>query len=93
MTAGAAYWDNQAATFDEQPDHGLRDPHVRAAWEQLLLPRLPPAPAMVADLGCGTGSLSVLLDGRAAGRYPRAQCWPRLLRMLLPASSVRATCE
>lgn len=61
MTAGAAYWDNQAATFDEQPDHGLRDPHVRAAWAQLLLPRLPPAPAMLADLGCGTGSLSVLL--------------------------------
>jgi ubiquinone/menaquinone biosynthesis C-methylase UbiE len=66
MTTGAAYWDSQAATFDEQPDHGLRDPHVRAAWEQLLLPRLPPAAAMIADLGCGTGSLSVLL---AAARH------------------------
>ncbi|MEQ0561663.1 GrpB family protein [Amycolatopsis sp. NEAU-NG30] len=54
-------WDAEAATFDEQPDHGLRDPHVRAAWADLLLPLLPPAPAAVADLGCGTGSLSLLL--------------------------------
>ncbi len=57
----AAYWDSQAATFDDQPDHGLRDPRVREAWQRLLLPRLPAAPTAVADLGCGTGSLSVLL--------------------------------
>jgi ubiquinone/menaquinone biosynthesis C-methylase UbiE len=54
-------WDAEAATFDEQPDHGLRDPVVRAAWAELLLPLLPPAPAVVADLGCGTGSLTLLL--------------------------------
>ncbi|WP_103341762.1 class I SAM-dependent methyltransferase [Amycolatopsis sp. CA-126428] len=54
-------WDAEAATFDEQPDHGLRDPVVRAAWAELLLPLLPPAPAGVADLGCGTGSLTLLL--------------------------------
>ena len=40
MTAEAAYWDSQAPTFDDQPDHGLRDPHVRDAWRQLLLPHL-----------------------------------------------------
>jgi SAM-dependent methyltransferase len=57
----AAYWDGQAATFDDQPDHGLRDPRVRDAWRRLLLAHLPPPPAAVADLGCGTGSLSVLL--------------------------------
>jgi SAM-dependent methyltransferase len=57
----AAYWDEQAAAFDEEPDHGLRDPAVRAAWAALLRDRLPPAPAAVLDLGCGTGSLSVLL--------------------------------
>lgn len=61
MTAGTAYWDSQAQTFDDQPDHGLRDPHVRDAWKKLLLSQLPPAPAMIADLGCGTGSLTVLL--------------------------------
>ena len=54
-------WDAAAATFDDEPDHGLRDPAVRAAWSAVLLPTLPPAPARVADLGCGTGSLAVIL--------------------------------
>ncbi|MEU4245934.1 methyltransferase domain-containing protein [Amycolatopsis sp. NPDC026612] len=54
-------WDAQAETFDDQPDHGLRDAAVRDAWADLLLPLLPPAPAAVVDLGCGTGSLSLLL--------------------------------
>jgi len=58
-----ASWDAEAATFDDEPDHGLRDPATRAAWRDLLLEHLPPAPARVADLGCGTGSLSVLLAG------------------------------
>ncbi|HET9075329.1 MAG TPA: methyltransferase domain-containing protein [Acidimicrobiales bacterium] len=57
----ADYWDRQADSFDEQPDHGLADPATREAWRSLLLGVLPPAPAEVADLGCGTGSLSVLL--------------------------------
>jgi 2-polyprenyl-3-methyl-5-hydroxy-6-metoxy-1,4-benzoquinol methylase len=54
-------WDREAATYDDDPDHGLRGPSVRAAWRDLLLDNLPPAPARVADLGCGSGSLSVLL--------------------------------
>jgi SAM-dependent methyltransferase len=57
----ARFWDEQAADFDDEPDHGLRDPVVRAAWGRLLLPLLPAAPASVVDLGCGTGSLSVLI--------------------------------
>jgi SAM-dependent methyltransferase len=56
-----AVWDAEAATFDDEPDHGLRDPATRQAWRELLLAHLPPAPARVADLGCGTGTLSVLL--------------------------------
>ena len=55
------FWDAEAATFDDEPDHGLRDPASRAAWLQLLTAHLPPPPARVADLGCGTGTLSVLL--------------------------------
>ncbi|MFD4672015.1 class I SAM-dependent methyltransferase [Lentzea sp. NPDC058450] len=55
------FWDRHAAAFDEEPDHGLLDPAVRDAWAALLLPLLPDAPARVVDLGCGTGSLSVLL--------------------------------
>ena len=57
----AGLWDSEAATFDEAPDHGLHDPDVRVAWRRLLLGLFPPAPARVADLGCGTGSLAVLL--------------------------------
>lgn len=56
-----AYWDAQAPTFDQDADHGLLDPDVRAAWRQVLLERFPPAPARVVDLGCGTGSIAVLL--------------------------------
>lgn len=61
MTASAEYWDSQALTFDDEADHGLRDLQVRVAWQRLLFPLLPPAPANIADLGCGTGSLAVLL--------------------------------
>lgn len=57
------FWDGQAASFDEEADHGLLDPAVRAAWSELLLPELPPSPARVVDLGCGTGSITALLAG------------------------------
>lgn len=55
-----ALWDRQADTFDEEPDHGLRDDRVRRAWSELLLPLLP-VRSSVLDVGCGTGSLAVLL--------------------------------
>jgi 2-polyprenyl-3-methyl-5-hydroxy-6-metoxy-1,4-benzoquinol methylase len=55
-----AIWDAEAGAFDDEPDHGLLDPTVRAAWRQVLLGVLPPSPARILDLGCGTGSLSVL---------------------------------
>ena len=54
-------WDASAAGFDDAPDHGLRDPAVRAAWRDLLGGVLPVAPVRVADLGCGTGTLAELL--------------------------------
>lgn len=60
-THTAARWDAEAEAFDEAADHGLHDPRVRDAWRTLLLDVLPPAPARVADLGCGTGTLSLLL--------------------------------
>ena len=55
------YWSNQASKFDEEPDHGLTDPRVRAAWVGRLAEWIPRGVARVADLGCGTGSLSVLV--------------------------------
>lgn len=56
-----AIWDAAAASFDEEPDHGLADEAVRAAWRNLLLSVLPAAPAHIADIGCGTGTLTRLL--------------------------------
>ena len=55
------FWDEEVASFDDEADHGLRDSAARNAWRRLLGSVLPQPPAEIADLGCGTGSLSVLL--------------------------------
>ena len=59
-------WDLLAATFDDEADHGLRDAETRNAWRELLLSVLTPDVHDIADIGCGTGSLAVLLaeEGR-----------------------------
>ncbi|MET9339374.1 class I SAM-dependent methyltransferase [Nonomuraea sp. NPDC003804] len=70
LTPIAAFWDSSADTFDDEPDHGLRDPHVRAAWARRLAGWLPGPSAEVLDLGCGTGSLTLLLA--QLGHHPTA---------------------
>ncbi|MFF4589359.1 class I SAM-dependent methyltransferase [Streptomyces sp. NPDC001388] len=60
MTSVSVDWDAEAAGFDEEPDHGLRDPEVRAAWAERLRTWLPERAGELLDLGCGTGSLSLL---------------------------------
>ncbi|MFF6993936.1 class I SAM-dependent methyltransferase [Streptomyces sp. NPDC008313] len=60
FVAAGVDWDAMAAVFDDEPDHGLRDATVRAAWADRLGDWLPRAPGDVLDLGCGTGSLSLL---------------------------------
>jgi len=57
----SAQWDEAADTFDDEVDHGLVNQDVRQAWMRVLGSLLPDPPARVADLGCGTGSVSVLL--------------------------------
>ncbi|SDM88288.1 NUDIX domain-containing protein [Streptomyces wuyuanensis] len=57
-------WDAAADTFDDEPDHGLRDPAVRRAWTERMRHWLPPEPSDVLDLGCGTGSLALLAAGQ-----------------------------
>lgn len=54
-------WDAAAITFDNEPDHGLRDPRTLAAWTALLKSALPSTSGAVLDIGCGTGSLSLVL--------------------------------
>ena len=60
LTGADVDWDAQAASFDDEPDHGLRDPEVRRAWAGRLASWLPGRASDVLDLGCGTGSLSLL---------------------------------
>ena len=57
----AGVWDAQADEFDDEPHHALVDPIIRGAWWDVLEQVLPPPPAVVADLGCGTGSMAALL--------------------------------
>ena len=56
-------WNTEASSFDSQPDHGLQDPIVLAAWTKLLKAHLPSGKVSVLDIGCGTGSLSVVIAG------------------------------
>jgi 2-polyprenyl-3-methyl-5-hydroxy-6-metoxy-1,4-benzoquinol methylase len=55
------YWDTIAPAFDNEPDHGLRDPILRENWTNFLRGVLPCTKATILDIGCGTGSLSVVL--------------------------------
>lgn len=55
------YWDKLAPCFDDEPDHGLRDPVILENWTNLLRTWLPDINATILDIGCGTGSLSVVL--------------------------------
>ena len=57
------YWDDLASTFDHEPDHGLRDPVIRETWTAFLRTWLPQTNTTILDIGCGTGSLSVVLAG------------------------------
>ena len=57
------YWDSLALTFDSEPDHGLHDTLIRETWTELLKTWLPQTNATILDIGCGTGSLSVVIAG------------------------------
>ncbi|MEU5698263.1 class I SAM-dependent methyltransferase [Streptomyces aurantiacus] len=73
-------WDAESVTFDDEPDHGLRDPAVREAWAARLRGWLPRGPADVLDLGCGTGTLS-LLASEARHRVTGVDLSPRMVEL------------
>lgn len=58
-----SYWDDLASSFDDEPDHGLHDPQVLETWTDFLRASIPYARSDILDIGCGTGSLSVVLAG------------------------------
>jgi SAM-dependent methyltransferase len=86
-------WNDEAATFDDAADHGLRDPAVRSAWRDLLLSVLPPPTARIADLGCGTGTLALLLaaEGYAVDGVDFSPEMIRLARNKPPVGQVTFT--
>ena len=59
--AARAMWDQEAATFDHAVDHGLGNADARLAWAEWLRRWLPATSSVILDIGCGTGSLSVLM--------------------------------
>lgn len=91
--AGARqYWDAAADHFDDEPDHGLRDPAVRSAWVARLRSWLPATPSDVLDIGCGTGSLARLAadDGHRVTAVDRSERMVALTRAKLSGTDARA---
>ena len=74
----ADYWDAAASSFDDEPDHGLRAEHTRAAWVRLVESWVPSDPVDVLDVGCGTGTLSLLL-ATAGHRVTGVDLAPRMV--------------
>jgi SAM-dependent methyltransferase len=57
-------WDTEALVFDDEPHHSLEGDEIRGAWWDVMEAVMPTPPSVVVDLGCGTGSMSVLLAER-----------------------------
>ena len=76
----SALWDAEAAAFDDAPDHGLRDPDIRRAWAELLLPLIGDRALQIADLGCGTGTLSLLLADKGGHVVTGVDFSPEMIR-------------
>ena len=54
------WWDEDAAVYDDAPNHNPRSGPERAAWTAAIEQLLPPVPARVLDCGAGTGFLTLI---------------------------------
>lgn len=54
-------WDSYAPRYDNEPDHGLSDPLIKAKWIELIISQLPTMPISIIDMGGGTGSITEVL--------------------------------
>ena len=72
-------WDQWAERFDDEVDHGLREAEVRSAWSTLLGGLLPDASASILDVGCGTGSISILA-AQLGHAVHGIDCSPEMIR-------------
>jgi SAM-dependent methyltransferase len=83
-----SFWDADAETYDESPDHYPQRPQVVAAWAAALRRMLPPAPVKVLDVGAGTGFLSLLLATQGY-QVTAADLSPGMLERLSAKAAVR----
>jgi ubiquinone/menaquinone biosynthesis C-methylase UbiE len=58
-----AAWDRAAERYDTHTGHGLNNERERQSWRDVLRALLPPPPADVLEVGAGTGTMALLLDG------------------------------
>lgn len=56
-----AYWGKRAESFDQSFAHAIADGAEFAAWAREIRRHLPPPPARVLELGCGTGEITRVL--------------------------------
>jgi len=56
------YWDAEAVNFDNAPDHGLLNNDTKNEWVKLLTSLIPIKSGSILDMGCGTGTLGIILS-------------------------------
>lgn len=55
------HWNRRAATFDDEPEHAMHSEAQRERWLDVLAEWTGDPPRRTLDVGCGTGTISVLL--------------------------------